>query len=71
VFAPNSDALIATVKLRVIQGLTRSLAGIVEVVDVTVAGDGATPPAPGTLEVTVTYTLVETQTTASVQVTVT
>ena len=38
VFAPNSDALAATVQLRVIQGLNQWLAGVVNVVDVT-AGD--------------------------------
>ena len=37
VFAPNTDALVATVKLRVIQGLTRWLAGVVNVVDVGVS----------------------------------
>jgi phage baseplate assembly protein W len=71
VFAPSSDALAATVKLRVIQGLSHWLAGVVEVVDVAIGGDGGTPAQPGTLEVSVTYTLVETQTTESVQVTVT
>ena len=36
VFAPNTDALAATVKLRVIQGLNQWLAGVVNVVDVAV-----------------------------------
>ena len=40
VFAPNSDALAATVQLRVIQGLNQWLAGIVNVVSV-VAGAGS------------------------------
>jgi phage baseplate assembly protein W len=66
VFAPNSDALAATVKLRVIQGLSQWLAGVVTVTDVTVDGRAD----PGTLEVTVTYTLVETQATQAVTVTV-
>jgi uncharacterized protein len=71
VFAPNSDALAATVKLRVIQGLTQWLAGIVNVVDVTAgAGPGGPPVAPGTLQVAVSYTLVETQTNQAVTVTV-
>jgi len=72
VFAPISDALAATVQLRVNQGLQRWLAGIVNVVEV-VAGSGTNGPPvePGTLEVTVTYTLVETQTTQAVTVTVT
>jgi hypothetical protein len=72
VFAPNSAALAATVQLRVIQGLNQWLAGIVNVVDVTVgnSSDGAVLE-PGILEVTVTYTLVETQTSQAVTVAVT
>jgi hypothetical protein len=74
VFAPDSDALAATVKLRVIQGLNQWLAGVVTVVDVAVGGPGgpatANTAGPGTLEVTVTYTLVETQTSQAVTVTV-
>lgn len=71
VFAPNSAALAATVQLRVIQGLNQWLAGVVTVVDVTVgnSSDGAVLE-PGTLEVTVTYTLVETQTSQAVTVAV-
>ncbi len=71
VFAPNSDALVATVKLRVIQGLNLWLAGVVNVVDVVLSGgaSGAVPE-PGTLQVTVTYTLVETQTNQAVTVAV-
>ena len=69
VFAPNSDALAATVKLRVIQGLTQWLAGIVNVVQVTTgAAPGGPPLDPGTLQVTVMYTLVETQTNQTVTV---
>jgi len=69
VFAPNTDALAATVKLRVMQGLSQWLAGIVNVVDVEVAGGTALLDA-GTLAVTVIYTLVETQTNQTVTVTV-
>ncbi len=71
VFAPNSDALVATVKLRVIQGLSQWLAGAVNVVDVVLSGgtSGAVLE-PGTLQVTVTYTLVETQTNQAVTVAV-
>ena len=68
VFTPSSDALVASVKLRVIQGISEWLAGIVNVADVALAGGDAA--APGTITVTVTYTLVETQTTQSVTVTV-
>lgn len=60
VFAPNNDALLAAVKLRVIQGLTQWLAGVVNVIDVTLDTSGSVLE-PGTLQVTVTYTLVETQ----------
>jgi phage baseplate assembly protein W len=70
VFAPSSDALAATVKLRVIQGLNQWLAGVVNVVDVVVGGPSGSVAEPGTIEVTVTYTLAETQTTQSVAVTV-
>lgn len=74
VFAPNADALAATVKLRVIQGLSQWLAGVVNVVDVVTSagsgGPGGAGAEPGTLEVTVTYTLVETQTNQAVTVTV-
>lgn len=71
VFAPNSDALAATVQLRVIQGLNQWLAGIVNVVSVVVGGgSGGAVLEPGTLEVTVTYTLVETQTNQAVTVAV-
>jgi phage baseplate assembly protein W len=62
VFAPNNDALAATVKLRVIQGLNQWLAGVVNAVDVMLGGDtSGSVLEPGTLQVTVTYTLAETQ----------
>ena len=70
VFAPNSDALAAAVKLRVIQGLSQWLAGVVTVVDVAVGGPGGAAPGSGTLEVTVTYTLVENRATQAVTVAV-
>lgn len=68
VFAPNTDALAGTVKLRVIQGLNQWLAGVVNVVDVVIAA--GTAAEPGTLAVTVSYALVETQTQQTVTVTV-
>jgi phage baseplate assembly protein W len=69
VFAPNSDALLATLKLRVIQGLSQWLAGVVVVADVVLAGgSGGGALEPGALEVTVTYTLTETQTSQAVTV---
>jgi uncharacterized protein len=70
VFAPNTDALEATVQLRVLQGLNRWLAGVVNVVDVVIGGPDGAVTEPGTLEVTVRYTLIETQTNQSVTVSV-
>ena len=71
VFAPNSDALAATVQLRVVQGLSQWLAGVVNVVGVVMgAGSSGAVLEPGTIEVTVSYTLVETQTNQAVTVTV-
>ena len=71
VFAPNSAALAAAVQLRVTQSLNQWLAGIVTGVVVTVGtAAGGAPVALGTLELTVTYTLVETQTDQAVTVTV-
>ena len=61
VFAAGSDALEATVKLRVIQALGQWLDGIVTVLDVALGAAPGTVIEPGTVEVTVTYTLVETQ----------
>jgi uncharacterized protein len=67
VFAPSSGAMAATVQLRVIQGLHTWLSGIVNVIDVVVdTGTGVTEP--GAIVVTVTYTLVETQSTQVVTV---
>ena len=71
VFAPMSDAVAATVKLRTLQALTQWLAGVVVPGDVTVTTSQAdTLLEPGTVVVGVTYTLVETQTTDNVAVTV-
>ena len=69
VFAPMSDALTATVQLRVLQALGQWLAGIVVPGQVTVASsiDNAALE-PGTMQVTVAYTLVETQLPASTTV---
>lgn len=69
VFGPNTDALVAAVRLRVIQGMNQWLGGVVNVVSVDVSGgtSGAVPE-PGALEVTVTYTLTETQSNQAVTV---
>jgi hypothetical protein len=71
IFAPDSAALAATVQLRIIQAFNQWLAGIVVVGDITVGNaDSGAPVGPGTLQVTITYTLVETQTNQAVTVTV-
>jgi phage baseplate assembly protein W len=64
-FAPLRSTLAATLKLQVTQALGTWLAGVVEVstVDVTTSDDDAAL-AEGTVQVTVVYTLVDTQTTA-------
>ena len=71
VFAPLSDAVSATVQLRVLQALSTWLNGIVVPgnVEVTSSADGAMLE-PGTIVVSVTYTLVETQSPDNVTVTV-
>jgi Bacteriophage baseplate protein W len=68
VFAPISDAMAATVKLRVVQGLDEWLDGVVNLVAVDVLA-GADAPEPGAVVVTVTYTLVETLSEQTVTVT--
>ena len=69
VFAPNADALVATVKLRVIQGLNQWLAGVVTVLDVVItSGPAGGALEPGTPQVTVSYTVIETQTSQAVTV---
>jgi uncharacterized protein len=71
VFAPINDALAATVQLRVLQALSTWLNGIVVPgnVDVTSSATNAVSE-PGTIVVSVNYTLVETQTPDNVTVTV-
>jgi phage baseplate assembly protein W len=62
VFAPMSGALQATAKIQVQQSLAQWLAGIVEVADVEVTtSDDDAALEPGTVQVVVSYTLVETQ----------
>ena len=62
VFAPMSDALAATVRLRVLQAVNRWLAGIVTAAEVsTQTSNENTALQPGTLQVTLSYTVVETQ----------
>lgn len=70
VFAPQTDALVATVRIQVQQAVDRWLAGQVKLVDVEVrsGAQGGSGLDQGALMVTVSYTLVETQTPASVTV---
>lgn len=70
VFAPQSDALVATVTMQVQQALATWLADQVhlERVDVLAGSDPSNGLDEGTLLVTVTYTLVETQTLSTVAV---
>jgi uncharacterized protein len=69
VFAPMSDALAATVQLRVLQAINQWLAGIVTAAEVAVVTSNQnTALQPGTLQVTLTYTVVETQSAASTTV---
>jgi uncharacterized protein len=70
VFAPQSDALTATVRIQVQQAITRWLGDQVHLDDVTVLS-GADPTNgldEGTLLITISYTLVDTQTPSTVSV---
>lgn len=63
VFAPQSDALLATVRIQVQQAITKWLADQVQLIDVTVLS-GADPASgldQGELLITVSYTLVDAQ----------
>jgi len=63
VFAPITSSLDATLKLQITQALGRWLAGVIQVsaVDVTTSDDDALLD-PGTVQVTISYMLVDTQT---------
>lgn len=67
VFAPQTDALTATVRIQIQQAITKWLADQVSLGEVSVVS-GATDPASGldegALRITVNYTLVDTQTTS-------
>jgi uncharacterized protein len=71
VFAPLSDALVANTELLVRQSLTRWLAGVINLTDVTVvSSDDDAALEPGTFQVTISYTVIETLTTQQTTVTV-
>ena len=70
VFAPQSDALLATVRIQVQQAITRWLADQVQLIDVSVlaGADPANGLDQGELLITVSYTLVEAQMATSMTV---
>jgi phage baseplate assembly protein W len=70
VFAPISQAAQVTAQMQVSQALGQWLAGVIVVNSVEVStSDGSSEIEPGTFQVTVYYTLVETQTSAQTTVT--
>jgi phage baseplate assembly protein W len=68
VYAPTSDALLATLQIRIRASLQQWLGTLIEVADVTLAAGGDL--GPGAVEVTVTYRQIETQTSQRLTVTV-
>jgi hypothetical protein len=69
-FAPVSDALQATMQIQVTQALGQALGGVITVSSVAVStSDGSAALEPGTFQVTVAYTLVDTQTSEQTTVT--
>ncbi len=71
VFAPLSQALAANTELMVRQALSRWLAGVIDMGEVTVqsSADPGGPLEPGTLQVVICYTLLDTLTTQQTLVT--
>jgi phage baseplate assembly protein W len=64
VFSPLSSTLAVNTQLNVLQALGRWLAGVIDVVNVTAltSDDSGGPSEPGTVQVTITYTLLDTLT---------
>jgi uncharacterized protein len=63
VFSPLSATLAANTEINVLQALGRWLAGVINVVDVTAeTSDTSTALESGTLQITITYALVDTLT---------
>lgn len=64
VFSPLSSALAVNTEINVRQSLDRWLAGVIDVATVTAltSDDPGGPAEPGTLEVTISYTLLDTAT---------
>jgi phage baseplate assembly protein W len=64
VFAPLSDALAVNTEITVRQALDEWLAGVIDVADVTAltSDDPDGPTEPGTLQITISYMLLDTLT---------
>jgi phage baseplate assembly protein W len=64
VFSPLSSALAVNTEISVRQALNRWLAGVINVIDVTAlsSNDPGGPTEPGTLQVNISYTLLDTLT---------
>jgi hypothetical protein len=70
VFAPIDQSLAAALKIQVLQALGEWLAGVIDVAEVSVAsGAGDATLEPGKVQITVSYTLIETQTSEQTTVT--
>jgi phage baseplate assembly protein W len=70
VFAPLSTALAVNTEINVRQALSRWLAGVIDVGDVTAqsSDDPGSELVPGTLQITISYTLLDTLTTHQTRV---
>lgn len=70
VFAPLSSALAVNTEITVRQALGQWLGGLIEVGDVTAqtSDDVGGPVEPGTLQITISYTLLDTRTTHQTRV---
>jgi uncharacterized protein len=70
VFGPLSGALAVSTEITVRQALGQWLGGLIEVGDVTAqtSDDAGGPAEPGTLQITITYTLLDTRTTHQARV---
>lgn len=70
VFGPLSSALAVNTEITVRQALGQWLAGLIEVGEVTArsSADAGGPVEPGTLEITITYTLLDARTTHQTRV---
>jgi uncharacterized protein len=64
IFSPLSDTLAVNTEISVRQALDRWLPGVIDVADVTAltSDDAGGPPEPGTLQITISYTLLDTLT---------